>query len=251
MTTRTKKTVTFAEENTTKKNEKTIADRITDVNIAADVLVNFLERTVEDALTTTGKHLRTRQRTSPQSPINQTYVQQKVYAALQQLTHPSVPSAQSVNDLLQYYNRRMRWNVHHVFMEAAKEDNQLIRFAAKVLIIIGLESFIAFSQCMNECYKVIEYDETEDHIRVLPYGKQNSELKDACLTAHDRIERALKMDDIRPFDYLLRQASKNKCSLLKKPNIMTRSVRRGGDAVVHTGPRGGKYILVKGKKVYV
>lgn len=247
---RTKKTVVFANSNTTRLYEKTTADMITDVQIATETIVDFLGRTVEDVFSTSGKHYRTRERKSPQSPVNMSYVETKVYQSLHQLVHPHVPSNKSTHLVLDYLKANKQHKVSEIFVDAVSKRDNISQYSATVLIMLGLEPFVRYNQCMNECYKALEYTDTDDNLkpRIKPFGKEHTELKDACLNSHSRIVKAMGVSDIRQFDYFLRRASMNTCSLLYKPY---KRVRKGGSRVVHTGPRGGKYTVVNGNKVYV
>lgn len=213
----TKKTVVFAETNTTRVYSKSVRDMVTDINIVTDSLVNFLGRTVQDVLHTVGKHFRTRERRSPQSPVNLQYVNTKLTQSLHRLLHPMQPSERSVQQIAEYFQQRLSWQVKDVFVEAIHKNSNTASFAATLLIMLGLESFLKYNHCMNECYNALEYSDTEDTIRIKSVGKRHPRLKDACLESHTRIEDAIGIDDIRAFDIFLRKASMNHCSILKAP----------------------------------
>lgn len=102
-----------------------------------------------------------------------------------------------------------------VIQDAVVSQDMMQLYAAITLIRVGLKSFLDYNHCVNKCHRTAKYGETDFTVKIKDYGKQFGKLKDACFDAHQEIEDAIGIDDIRLFDVLLRAASRNKCSLLK------------------------------------
>jgi hypothetical protein len=204
------KSVTFAPTNETRSYTKPEAEIVNDLQMITDVIVDFLNRTVDDVMVM-DLH-------SPQSDKDVARAQRKIAQVLKSLLHSSKSTTEA--QVVSYLDKAAKQGslVKDVISATINDSNRNNKavYGSMVLIMVGLESFLKFNHCLNQCYKVLEYSETEDEIRVLWDGKKNPQIKDACLNAHSDIEKALGIDDIRKFDAFLRMASSNHCSLLKK-----------------------------------
>ena len=227
--------------------DKTLQDRITDVQIAKDEVVHFLKATVGYVFLSIGKHLRTRTHTSPQSPLNSDYMMNKFRKAASELTD-SKDIVRTVSTTLADYANKEE-TVRDVIVNAIKNPkNTIAHYCALVLIKLGLESFIKFNQCANKCYEVVRYAANENDYNIkITRDQMTKPLVEACLNAHGDIQDVLGIDDIRKFDNLLRIASKNRCSFV----VSTYGNQLAGANKLHYGPRGGKYVVVNGKKKYI
>lgn len=204
------RSVTFAPTNATHSYTKQVREIVNDLQIITDVLVHFLNRSVDDVM---------KMNVHAHASKDIARTQAKIIKVLQRLLRSSKSTTEA--HVISYLDECANQGsyVKDVISSAINTRSSVATYGSMVLMMVGLESFLKFNHCMNQCYKVLEYSDDADEIRVLRYGAKNPNIKGACLNAHTAIENALGIDDIRNFDVILRMASMNQCSLLKKKRV--------------------------------
>jgi hypothetical protein len=135
-------------------------DMVTDVQVASHELVDFLNRSVHDVIQTTGKHMRTRHNTVPQSPVNTERVQRKIGQTIKRVMTANKQSAVKEDDIIDFLatSSQDKVRVKQVIFDAIADDgvDERAMYSAMVLVLVGLESFLKFNHCKNKCYKALQ-----------------------------------------------------------------------------------------------
>lgn len=249
-----RKTVRFGDKlESVKIFERDMADAATDLVMAKDAVLHFLNSTVEDAVATHGKHMPSRKNKSPQSPVNNLYVSREFVKAIKEIAYSqnTTISEDVAEKIFNYIYENFDTRVSD-FLKIAIDHpkNGIIMYAAAIVTRLGLKTFIEYNHCANKCHELMTFskDLNDYSIRITADGRNHRSLRNMCTGAHDEIEKALLIDDIRKFDNILRIASSGKCSFVRAPYA---GGSRKTNKTIHTGPRGGKYVIVNGKKQYV
>lgn len=96
-----------------------------------------------------------------------------------------------------YLFENMNQPVASVFNRAIKLRDPVAHFSALILMHAGLLNVYFTIHCKNKCH----------------HEKRPSAVKAACRQMHQAIKTAIGIDEIRPFDRLLRIASNNRCTI--------------------------------------
>lgn len=258
-TTKPKKTVRFNESTEEQRVVHGLHDHLKDVYVAKEALLNFLQLKIGDVILTPGKHMPTRGKRSPQSPLNSELATNIYLKTLDKIFHPHKAPKDLVESISKYLSKHMNQPIHEVIKRASDNpDDRTAVYTAVLMIRIGLKTFIDYNQCTNKCFAMLQ-DKTGSKdfpVCITHDGKKHFELLIECLHAHNEVEKALGVNNIAKFDELLRFASNNKCSMTRPQHVPQYSLKHNGGGVassnkLHTGPRGGKYIIVNNKKKYI
>jgi hypothetical protein len=190
-----------------------------DIGIARDNIITFLKRTIDDVVNQLGQHYRNNENTDT---INDMRLVRNVNKIIKQCGFEKIQKQITANILL-----HLGTPVHSLLGSVLKNhaENSIEYKSAVVLVAIGLDVFIKYNHCVNICYKAAQYNPEPDvnEIQISRYGHDNRDIVNSCLQFHQEVEELLGIEDIRLFDDILRDASKDKCSIVFVHKAASRS----------------------------
>lgn len=185
------------------------------IRFSTDVILDFLEKNVADVVNELSQDLR--YEVTKNDRVNWLF---KAIAETVKKRDGFDLKADHIavsGTILDWMDRKPIVVAEAVQMALTLPNSYVVRKSVITLIRMGLQSFIDFNQCMNQCHKVVNVAAG----RVVTRFGVRVAFQEVCLDSYARIESALGINNhpnysITNFDALLQEASGGSCSIVRK-----------------------------------